>query len=273
MSDKKIILCADDFGLHAEVSQGILQLVKKQRLSAVSCLVNGPDFSLQAQALRALKDQVQVGLHFNLTEGFSLSEPDRGMWGLKELLLKSHCYGISSDWVAKEWQAQLNCFVDNMGSLPDFIDGHQHVHQFPVIRQQMLTLYEKRLRAQGTWVRSTYPALTLSPYAMKGRVLALAGGKALSRLLQKARIPHPAYFSGVYDFDPSSNYRALFKQWLGLLPSNTNTLIMCHPGQPSLDEDELGATRLKEWTYFFSEDFVRDKEEQGVSLATGPKPR
>jgi predicted glycoside hydrolase/deacetylase ChbG (UPF0249 family) len=35
---KRIVLCADDFGQSAAISQGILQLVQAGRLSAVSCM-------------------------------------------------------------------------------------------------------------------------------------------------------------------------------------------------------------------------------------------
>lgn len=261
---KTIELCADDFGLSPGVSQGIIKLVRMQRLSAVSCMVNMPDFSLHAEDLLALQSKIQTGLHFNLTEGYFLSEPDKRCYGLNELLIKTHLRLIKSSFIAKEFNAQLDHYINIMGGLPDFIDGHQHVHQFPKIRQVILELYEQRLRKNGTFIRSTYPAITLPHYQFKAYILAVTGGRALSSKLIKPGIPHNRYFSGVYDFAPGSNYRDLFRQWLRLAPSNT--LIMCHPGEGKIDTDTIAHTRSIELDYFLSDEFVTDCLDYNIKL-------
>ena len=268
-NSKTIILCADDFGLNPGVSQGILSLADRDRLSAVSCMVNGADFNLRAKDLFALRNKVQIGLHFNLTEGHFLSERDRPCFGLNELLLKSHARLIKPSFIVKELNAQLDHFIHIMGMMPDFIDGHQHVHQFPIIRTIILNLYEQRLRTHSTVIRSTYPAITLHQYQFKGRILAVTGGQKLYAKLNKLDIPHHSYFSGVYDFAPDSNYRYLFRQWLALAPSDT--LIMCHPGAGSIDSDPIAHTRSIELNYFLSDEFIKDCHEFYIDLATSPK--
>lgn len=261
---KTIVLCADDFGLNQGVSQGILKLARIGRLSAVSCMVNMPDFSVYAQELLALKNTVQIGLHFNLTEGTLLSIPGRPCFSLNELLIRTHLASIKLSFIAQEFKQQLEQFVQVMGCLPDFIDGHQHVHQFPRIRQVILDLYEQQLKHHGTFIRSTWPVISVTQYQFKAKILALTGGKALHAELIKASIPHNHYFCGVYDFAPDTNYRALFRSWLSSL--SDNTLIMCHPGEGSREPDLIAPTRLIELNYFLSDEFMTDCNEYGIKL-------
>lgn len=259
---KTITLCADDFGLSSSINHGILSLVSLKRLSAVSCMVNGPEFKTQAPQLIALKHQVQTGLHFNLTEGCLISDPNSQPFSLLNLLLKSHIGWINSSIIKKELHAQLDTYVQVMGDLPDFIDGHQHVHQFPKIRPIFLEVYQQRLRHKKTYIRSTFPMISLSQYQFKSLILKHSGGSSLKQDLQHLSIPHNSYFSGVYDFSEKSDYRALFKQWLALAPSNT--LIMCHPGEGGCDA--IAKARAVELKYFKSDDFLSDCQNANVIL-------
>lgn len=271
MNDPKtIILCADDFGMNAPVSLGILELVRARRLSAVSCMVNLPDFTLFAPELLKLKEQVQIGLHFNLTEGPLLSSTHQP-FSLTSLLIKSHLHCLNAYMVTAELTAQLEQFIQTMGFYPDFIDGHQHIHQFPIIQQALCDLYVKRLNNQSTYIRSTYPALSLSKYKVKSEIIGWTGGRTLHRALNRLQIPHNAAFAGIYDFAKETNYRSLFRQWLTLVPDNS--LIMCHPGEQSESSDAIRHTRPLELAYFLSNDFSDDCREFGVQLATGPVAR
>lgn len=262
---KTIVLCADDFGLNAGVSQGILELVRLGRLSAVSCMTNMPDFILHAPELLALKNKVRVGLHFNLTEGTLLTASGTPCFSLNELLIKTHLRVINPSLIADELKLQLAEFVRVMGCVPDFIDGHQHVHQFPVIRRVLLDFYTQQLKSYDVSIRSTSPALSVAEYQLKAKILAMTGGRALNRVLKQASIPHNHYFSGIYDFSPDTKYRDLFRKWLSQVV--TDTLIMCHPGNESNEPDVIAATRLIERDYFLSNEFLSDCEEYGIKLA------
>lgn len=263
-SFKKIILCADDFGLNEEISQGILKLVRLKRLSAVSCMVNRSDFANHARDLLPLKHQVQTGLHFTLTEGPFLSIPGRAAFTLNELLIKTHLRFINPELIAKEFNAQLDRYIQVMNSAPDFIDGHQHVHQFPMVRDLILNIYQHRFPEKKICIRATSPATTCSSYRFKTTILAFTGGYSLSGQLKKHAIPHNSFFSGVYDFNPDVDYRALFRQWLSLSPSNT--LIMCHPGEQGNTPDVIAAARAQELDYFLSDAFLSDCNEFSVAL-------
>jgi len=51
--------------------------------------------------------------------------------------------------VKQEIQAQLEWFVDNTGSLPTHIDGHQHVHVIPQVCE-ILSVVMKKAGIQWT---------------------------------------------------------------------------------------------------------------------------
>lgn len=248
-----ITLCADDFGLSKGISESIVLLAQKKRLNAVSCMVNGVAFKTHAAQLLSEKEHVQIGLHFHLTELPCLSTPQKSGFKLSTLLLLTHLRLISIAWLRQEFEAQLDLFIHIMGRMPDFIDGHQHVHQFPQVRQAMLLVYEARLRQYNTYVRCTYPAIAQGPYRRKAAILAWTGGRGLKKLLVQNNIPHNELFAGIYDFAPNTDYQRLFRQWVS--SASEKTLIMCHPGTNDVLNDAIAHARSVEMAYFLSDDF------------------
>ncbi|MBA2648321.1 MAG: ChbG/HpnK family deacetylase [Legionella sp.] len=263
---KPIHLCADDFGLNPGVSRGILTLIEHKRISATSCMVNMPGFKSHASALLDLRHSVRVGLHFNLTEGQLLT--GGRCFGLKELLIKSHIRNLDSSKITQEFHHQLDSFVQIMGFLPNFIDGHQHVHQFPLIRTLILNYYAAHLQAHNIAIRSTFPTVHGKAYKFKTHLMAWTGGRALQAQLKKRHIPHNPYFAGIYDFTDYSDYPVLFRQWLAETPAHS--LIMCHPGEPSSQTDIISITRKLEMDYLMSEPFLKDCQDHQVRIGDLP---
>ena len=145
MSDAPIpiALCADDYAQNQSIDDGILSLLAEQRLSAVSCFSTAPRWMQQsAPALReaATAAAVDVGLHFNLTEGFAEAAPFR----LRGLILRCLLTRLDSGWLRQRLHRQLDAFEAGYGKLPAFIDGHQHVHQLPGVRQVLLQVLGSR---------------------------------------------------------------------------------------------------------------------------------
>lgn len=263
---KTFFLCADDYGYNHAVSLGIRDLIANNRINATSCLVNMPDFSTQAADLKALSISAYTGLHINFTEGRLLSSSEKKPLALTELILKSHAGVIDTAFISREIQAQLDVFESTFHRLPDFIDGHQHVHQLPGIRQVFLKIYKERLPATCL-VRSTFPQVFLNQFFMKVLAIAATGGWYFSRMLKKQQILHNAQFSGVYNFAQDVDYRSLFRQWLAAI--DDKALIMCHPGfSQAATNDAIARTRLTEYLYFASEAYLQDCEEMQVSLET-----
>ncbi len=261
---KSITLCADDYGQNTAISQAIIALLKEKRLSAVSCMTTAPEWPAHARELAIFKDQTDIGVHFNLTEGKPLSSAFIALYGssfpsLFTLLKKCYLRQLDPTVVYAELNAQLDQFISSMGRLPDFIDGHQHVHQFPIIREATLALYAERLRDHFCYVRSVYDPkawLRIRENAyIKQLIIQLCGAHEFKKQLIQRNIPHNSSFSGIYNFAPAAAYAQLFPRFLQ--QSENRGLIMCHPGlSQSQNKDEIKAARALEYDYFQSEQFV-----------------
>src|SRR5262249_219742 len=123
------------------------------------------------------------------------------------------------------------CFKETMGSLPDFLDGHQHVHQLPQIRQILIKIYQKYFKNKQCYIRAPQSHSNWRDILLgeKKILINLLGAKALKRLLEINQIAHPLSFSGVYNFDKSQHYSHYFKQFLNEIADQG--LILCHPGK------------------------------------------
>ena len=257
-----IALCADDYAQNRAIDDGILHLSSERRLSAVSCFADSPRWLREsAPALReAVGDGIDVGLHFNLTETFggAVDAPYR----LRGLILRSLLTRLDVRPLRDRLNAQLDAFEACYGTPPAFIDGHQHVHQLPGVRQILLQVLDKRYGESSIWVRNTVPAST----AWRGKpvILKLLGGAMTATALRGLGIPSNKGFAGVYGFD-RADYDACFAEWLKA--AGPGMLIMCHPAAALGDNDEIAAQRLAEYGFLRSPGFLRMLEGAGVRLA------
>jgi predicted glycoside hydrolase/deacetylase ChbG (UPF0249 family) len=262
---KQLTLCADDFGLSPAISRGIAMLARAQRLSAISCITNAPHWREAAPLLRDLPGPVAVGLHFNLTEGRPLSPELARVWptlpSLPRLLLLSHLHRLPLAALRVEWQAQLDAFVQATGRAPQMVDGHQHVHHLPLLRQVVLDGIAPM--APRPALRST--ARLLGPgFAFKRFVIERSGGRALRRELVRRGVRHNASLLGAYDF-VAADYRALMRAWLAQVPREGG-MLFCHPAEVAGAGDEIGEARVRELAYLESDAFVADLAEAQVTL-------
>ena len=258
---KHITLCADDFALHPAVDAAVVALAQAARLSATSCMTTAARWPQAAQLLAPLRPALQVGLHWNLTEGHGQPAPS-----LAQVLARAYSGRIRAATAADSLQRQLDAFEQHAGTPPDFIDGHQHIHQLPGLRQALLQVLRTRYGANAPWVRSTLPA----HWGLnKAAVLALLGGWRLHRLLERAGLRHNPQFAGVYGFDAATAaaYGAHMAAWLRSAPSGT--LLMCHPANAPVPGDAISAQRLVEFAYLASPAFGQLLQSQHVALAQG----
>lgn len=270
---KELLLCADDYAQNPAISEGQLALLAACRINAVSCLVNMDTFDDMHQDVKPFKADRFVGLHLNLT----LGQPRSAMWrkhegewfkGLPWLIRQTCLRRLDPRVVLAELQAQLDVFLDSMQCEPDFMDGHHHVHQLPIVRDAVLQLY--RERSLSGFLRNTYNGW--SDYsALRGfpkpQALACLGGYAFQKQLIQAAIPANTSFAGLYSFSKARHYRAYFKRFLAHTASGG--LIMCHPGHVSSDPDDaIRHARQLEWDYFMSDAFLKDMRAQSFQLMT-----
>lgn len=253
---KHIVICADDYGQNLAISQAIIDLISKERISATSCMTTSKDWIQHASWLVPYQDKIMMGLHFNLTEGQPLTSGFNFL-SLYHLIIKSTLRRLDQQAIEKECHAQIDQFVTAVGQLPDFIDGHQHIHQFPIIRDAVLNVYEQRLRKQGAYLRSVYePSFPRQGAFLKKWVLQLTGA-AFKECLVKEGIPHNTSFSGIYPFASAKKYAHYFPHFLHKIKEGG--LIMCHPGlqQDSTANDPIAFSRFKEYQYFMSEKYIQ----------------
>jgi len=262
-----LTLCADDFGLSPGISAGIARLAHVERLSAVSCITNSKHWPEQALRLQGLPASVDVGLHLNFTEGAPLSARLARRWPtlppLSVLIARAHLGLLPQAELRNEVHAQLRAFIHEHGKPPRFIDGHQHVHHLPGLRDTILDMAEHVQPLPA--LRST--GRLLGPgFGFKRWVIERTGGRALARALKRRVLAHNPALLGAYDF-VNTDYGGLMRRWLQLLPPEGG-LLFCHPGvrEDGDPPDAIAAARQRELAYLGSNDFTDDLAEAGVVL-------
>ncbi|MCC6171797.1 MAG: ChbG/HpnK family deacetylase [Gammaproteobacteria bacterium] len=268
-----IVACVDDFGLSPAVNRSVLSLAREHRISATSCLVNLPDCTPQAMSELPSLD-LDLGLHLNFTEGAPLSRRLRNAWpkfpSLGRLLVASHLGRLPVTGVQDECRAQLERFVQLVGRAPDFVDGHQHVHHLPVIRDAWLVALGSR--GPRLYVRDT-ASLRGPGWAIKRLLIRGTGARALQRQLRQQNLLAGGPLFGTYDLRPR-NYRTAMRRWLASLADDglRRGLLFCHPADidaAASGGDPIAAARQAEWAYFSSSAWPEDLAEFGIGLARG----
>ena len=265
---RSIALCADDFALHPAVDEAVERLLLAGRLSATSCMTTAPLWKQAALRLPALRPRLSVGLHFNLTEGHGVQAGQ----GIGAVIAKAYTARLSSTALRSQWQRQLDDFEDALGTPPDFIDGHQHVHQLPAVRAALALELQERYGKAGLpmpWVRSTVPAGGLFKQP-KASIIAALGGWTTTRQLRSRKLAQNLGFGGVYGFDAATPeaYGEHMQQWLAEL--GDGSLMMCHPAVSPVPGDAIGEQRAVEFAYLSSDAFGQALEQAGCTIAQGP---
>lgn len=262
---KSVILCADDYALNESVSHGIVALAEAGRLSATSVMVLSPRWAQDAVLLAPLRGRIDVGLHLDWTSVFALADGHGAPLGA--LMRRSWWPGLMSSQVSAEVQRQLDRFEQHWGAPPDHVDGHQHVQQFPGLRQALISSLAQRYPSGcRPYLRISRPVARQG--GLKGRVIAAMGAAAFQRLAKAQGLPVAPFLSGIDDFQSDlAGYAHSMSGWLTEAPEGC--LIMCHPAQAAEPDDEIGQARVREWTYLSSPAFVSALQQAGVQLVRG----
>lgn len=259
---KDLAVCLDDFGLHAGINQAALQLASLGRISAVSCMVAALHWRSGAPAL---VDQgtgrVDIGLHLDFTEHTF----DAGVrHSLAALITQSEARALDRQRVRDEIGRQLDAFEDAMGRGPDHVDGHQHVHQFPIIRQELVAALLERYPRQRPWLRRT--RRPNGPAGFKPWLIEWLGCEALSELARTHGFPQNQSLLGIYGFDgDAAHYQGLLSHWLRI--ARPGDLLMCHASATVTPADPIAGARANEWQVLSSPTFAELLAHEGVRLA------
>lgn len=221
----------------------MLQLAHLGRLSGTGCLVDGPSFLQNAPRLRA--SGLQAGLHLNFTEQL---EHEGIFMPLGRLVQACWTRRLDAAQVRRQIATQLDRYESVMQRAPDYVDGHQHVHQFPQIREALLVELARRYPAGSRpWLRSTLASGRGLPAGtkVKAAIIATLGAAQTVRLARRQGLQLNRALLGVYDFQGgAAGYSDLLRRWLSI--ARDNDLIMCHPATAAVPGDPLGRQRLAE---------------------------
>ncbi len=252
-----VILCADDYAMTAGVSRGILELAQLHRLSATSALVTLERWRQDATPLAQVRDRIAVGLHIDLTLGKPLGPlPSLAPLGrfpsLRQIVIRALTGRIDQDEIAAEVTRQLDRFEEAIGFPPDHIDGHQHVHALPALRNGVLKALTKRFPSGGPLVRD--PADSISAIRQRGLAVpksmvinVLSSGFGTAALARGFTVNDS--FAGTSPFKEGQPYTDELQAAFSV--GGRHHLVMCHPGHvdPELSRlDPVVARRADEYT-------------------------
>ncbi|MGH8353470.1 MAG: ChbG/HpnK family deacetylase [Pseudomonas sp.] len=263
---KALTLCADDFAQSPAISAAILELIASQRIAATSVMSQSPLWPSLAGELAGLADAADIGLHFNLTHPFSADARPLSYW-----LLKSPAGLVSRSAMRDGLLKQIDRFTEHFQRLPDFIDGHQHVHALPVIRGALFEAVSLRWQdGERPYLRA--PDRLGHPGDSWLKALLLKGlSTGFARQADSRGFATAPWFAGLYSLSAQTNFAELMRRWLALCPDGS--LLMCHPGQAARDRaDPIGAVRALEYGYLSSQRFAEDCQRNAVVIRRFSKP-
>jgi predicted glycoside hydrolase/deacetylase ChbG (UPF0249 family) len=271
---RRIILCADDYGISPAVSGAIRDLLARRRINATSVMMAAPGMNAaEAAALTAAATGAAVGLHLTLTAPFKPLSPayaplrHDAFLSLPAMLQRAHLRLLKPELIASEIAHQFAAFTAAFGRPPDFVDGHHHVHLLPQVREALLR--GAKDAAPGAWLRQC-GRIALPAHKRIGdrKALLLDGlSRRFRRLARDAGVHTNPAFAGTYAFHSDANYRALFAKFLDGMPDGG--VIMCHPGivDAELERlDPLTDAREREYAFFLDAAFPRLLAAHGTVL-------
>ena len=225
---RRLIVNADDMGLHAGINAGILRCHEQGIVTSASVAPNGTAFDEACRLLRGAPE-LDVGIHLTLVGEEPLSAsgslPTLAPSGrlprdyavlFRRLLMRR----IREDELERELVAQVARACD-AGLAASHLDSHQHVHLHPAVLPVVIRV------AQRFGVRALRAASRLMPLrGMKPALIALFARRGLAQV-RKAGLRSPDVFVGLGDTGRLDEARLL--RLVGRLPRGTSELV-CHPG-------------------------------------------
>jgi predicted glycoside hydrolase/deacetylase ChbG (UPF0249 family) len=258
-----LILNADDYAMDDGVDTAILSLAERGTVTAASAMVLSP--SWREAGRRLLDVEVDRGLHLDFTSAFVEGASAKSV--LPRLVGAAFLGRLDRSAVRHAIGRQLDRFEAVVKAPPDFVDGHQHVHQLPVIREVLLAALKAQYGAAASRI-GVRLCLARRWRGLKAATIAAAGAGPLSRLVSKRGQPANTDFAGVYGFSPGADLATLWRRWLtGLV--GERPLIMCHVAAhvaPKAAHDPIRGARVSEWQWLGSPAFQALCSECAITL-------
>ncbi len=234
---KTVYLTADDYGYNAAVDDAVLALIELGRLSGTGCMTRAPGWRTAAARIRPHVGQAGFGLHLDFTE---FGPMRRNLW---PLIAASLARRLDPRRLRDEIVTQCALFEDATGRAPDYVDGHQHVHQLPQIRDTLVDVLAERYahRLPVLRISDARPADGSKPL-----FIACLGAAALARRARAAGLSITPRLLGAYGFEgDAAAYRRRLQHWI--VTADDGDAVMCHPATCALAGDPIGPARTREF--------------------------
>jgi chitin disaccharide deacetylase len=148
VSDRVLVVNADDFGRSPGVNRGVIRTHEQGIVTSATLMVRWP--ASEEAAAYCRRSSLSVGLHLDLGEW----EYRDGGWHPRYEVLAAQ----TPDSVADEIGRQLESFERLTGRSPTHLDSHQHVHRKEPVRTALLRIGARL----GVPVRHFTPSISYS---------------------------------------------------------------------------------------------------------------
>lgn len=274
---KKLIVNADDFGLHTEVNKAIIQGYQKGCIRSTSLIPTGAAVD-EAVQMALENPGLGVGVHLTLVAEKPILPVDKvkTLVGEDGKFLPDHVAfikkyvtgGIDENELLAECDAQI-ARATGLGLEITHLDSHQHLHVLPGLSKICLKLMGKynisKLRFPGESFTFTggYPTPVARMVAKCGLTVCAMMARSKAKAYNKVM---PDHFFGMVA--GGHNEEKYFMQIVKSLPEGVSE-IMIHPGA---DDKALG--KVYDWQYHWedelqsvtSSDVMRYLTERGIKL-------
>jgi predicted glycoside hydrolase/deacetylase ChbG (UPF0249 family) len=227
MTARRLIVNADDMGLHPGINAGILHAHRDGIVTSASLCAGGAAFEDAVTGLKA--SGLDLGVHLTLSgeapvapaSALPTLAPEGRLPAYFTALFAGLLTGrIKLDDVERELTAQLARVADT-GLAPSHLDSHQHVHLHPALLPVVTKLAKRFAVGAVRAGRRVVPLLGVRP-----AVLALFAWGA-ARRVRREGLRSPDAMVGVAESGRLGEDRLL--RAIDRLPEGTSELI-CHPG-------------------------------------------
>lgn len=275
--EKFLIVNADDFGLNKEINEGILYCFKKGVITDATLLLNHP-YTEHAAEL-AKKNKLPVGIHFNLTYGKPVSNPEKVRALLKNdgnfhgpvfLGFKSFFSENVKKQIEIELETQIKGFL-NYKLSPIHFDSHQYIHAYPWVCSIVIKLARKY---NVESIRCSYEGFPSAKFKIKNlhvffrqffQTLYVSFFSYFSKkLILRSKIKTTDHYVGIMQICSKSPAEAFSSIIENLKPGTTE--IMTHPGFVHKNDFFYNLEREKELETWTSENMEKLLKKHNIKL-------
>ncbi len=266
----QLLINADDFGMTLATSRGILAAVAGGAVRSTSVMTNTTEFDASMDLLAHASIKPSLGFHATLTWGRPLSNPgkvrsltdrDGAFLSRGKLLMRALRGAITESEVVFELRAQFERLLSRTPEITH-VDGHHHVHAFPVISGAVATVAREfgirlvRAPFEGSWT----PGLS---GMLRRRLVATLPASRPAYWIARGFVC-PDHFGG-FALGAGKGLRQRWDRVVDRLP-NGITEIMVHPGYASEQGDVYNREREEELALLADPEFAQAITTRGVEL-------